>query len=50
MMADMQIYDDIDAGPYYLAEDVSKVVVDVVTSDLITGQVIVVDAGLGIKG
>jgi 3-oxoacyl-[acyl-carrier protein] reductase len=31
-------------------EDVSKVVVDVVTSDLITGQVIVVDAGLGIKG
>lgn len=31
-------------------EDVSKVVVDVVTSGLITGQVIVVDAGLGIKG
>jgi 3-oxoacyl-[acyl-carrier protein] reductase len=31
------------------AEDVSKVVVDLVTSDLITGQVVVVDGGLGIK-
>jgi NAD(P)-dependent dehydrogenase (short-subunit alcohol dehydrogenase family) len=31
-------------------EDVSKVVIDIVTSSLITGQVIVVDAGLGIKG
>jgi len=32
------------------AEDVSKVVVDLVTSDLITGQIVVVDGGLGIKG
>ncbi|HET9062036.1 MAG TPA: SDR family oxidoreductase [Candidatus Binatia bacterium] len=32
------------------SEDVSKVVVDLVTSDLITGQVVVVDGGLGIKG
>ena len=30
-------------------EDVSKVVVDLVTSDLITGQVVVVDGGMGIK-
>ena len=32
------------------AEDVSKVVVDLVTSDMITGQIVVVDGGLGIKG
>ena len=32
------------------AEDVSKVVVDLVTSDLVTGQIVVVDGGLGIKG
>lgn len=32
------------------AEDVSKVVLDVVTSDLMTGQVIVVDGGMGIRG
>jgi len=31
------------------AEDVSKVVVDLVTSDLITGQIVVVDGGMGIK-
>lgn len=32
------------------AEDVSKVVVDLATSDMITGQIVVVDGGLGIKG
>jgi len=31
-------------------EDVSKVVVDLVTSDLITGQILVVDGGMGIRG
>jgi 3-oxoacyl-[acyl-carrier protein] reductase len=31
-------------------EDVSKVVLDLVTSDLITGQVLVVDGGMGIRG
>jgi 3-oxoacyl-[acyl-carrier protein] reductase len=30
-------------------EDVSKVVVDLVTSDLITGQILVVDGGMGIR-
>jgi len=32
------------------AEDVSKVVVDLATSDLVTGQIVIVDGGLGIKG
>ena len=31
-------------------EDVSKVVLDLVTSDLITGQVLVVDGGMGVRG
>jgi 3-oxoacyl-[acyl-carrier protein] reductase len=31
-------------------EDVCKVVLDVVTSDLMTGQVVVVDGGMGIRG
>lgn len=32
------------------AEDVSKVVLDLVTSDLVTGQIVVVDGGMGIRG
>ena len=32
------------------AEDVSKVVMDLVSSDMMTGQVVVVDGGIGIKG
>ncbi|RMF19052.1 MAG: glucose 1-dehydrogenase [Deltaproteobacteria bacterium] len=31
------------------AEDVSKVVLDLVTSDMITGQILVVDGGMGIR-
>jgi 3-oxoacyl-[acyl-carrier protein] reductase len=31
------------------AEDVSKVVLDLVTSDLMTGQIVVVDGGMGIR-
>ncbi len=31
-------------------EDVSKVVLDLLTSDLITGQVLVVDGGMGVRG
>ena len=31
-------------------EDVSKVVLDLVTADLVTGQVLVVDGGMGIRG
>lgn len=32
------------------AEDVSKVVIDLISSDMMTGQVVVVDGGIGIKG
>jgi len=31
-------------------EDVSKVVLDLLTSDLVTGQVLVVDGGMGVRG
>jgi 3-oxoacyl-[acyl-carrier protein] reductase len=33
-----------------MPEDVSKVVIDLATSDLVTGQVLVVDGGMGIRG
>jgi 3-oxoacyl-[acyl-carrier protein] reductase len=32
------------------ADDVSKVVLDLVTSEMMTGQIVVVDGGIGIKG
>jgi len=32
------------------AEDVSKVVLDILSSDMVTGQIVVVDGGIGIKG
>jgi 3-oxoacyl-[acyl-carrier protein] reductase len=32
------------------AEDVSKVIVDLVCADLVTGQIVVVDGGMGIRG
>jgi 3-oxoacyl-[acyl-carrier protein] reductase len=32
------------------ADDVSKVILDLVTSDMMTGQIVVVDGGIGIKG
>ena len=31
-------------------DDVSKVVLDLVTSDLVTGQILVIDGGMGIRG
>jgi 3-oxoacyl-[acyl-carrier protein] reductase len=37
-------------GAVCTPEDVSKVVVDLATSDLVTGQIVVVDGGMGIRG
>ncbi len=36
-------------GRVCTAEDVSKVVLDLVTSDMITGQILIVDGGMGIR-